>query len=61
MITTHIKNLKTIQANLKKAIRNRETVVIGGGAFSGEELTSLLMAVEASLESLEYGEAPLSP
>lgn len=61
MSTTHIANLTTLKANLKKAIQDKETVIIGGGEFSGEELKSLLFSVEASLESLEYGEAPLSP
>lgn len=61
MIQDHLNNLTTIKANLKKAIRNRETVVIGGGKFSGEELTSLLMAVDSNLSHLQESEPPLSP
>lgn len=34
--------LKTFIANLKKAIRDQETVSIGGGLFSGSELKAVL-------------------
>lgn len=34
-------------ANMKQAIRNRETVEIGGGLFSGDELDSVAKALAA--------------
>ena len=36
-------------ANLKHAIRNNETVRIGGGLFSPEELQTLVELIEACL------------
>ena len=40
--------LETFLANLKKAIRNRETVSTGGGKFSHEELRKVLDEIEES-------------
>lgn len=34
--------LKTIIANIKRAIRDRETVKIGGGLFDSSELQSIV-------------------
>lgn len=49
MRDTHIDNLKTLKANLRGAIRNRESVTIYGGIFRDDELRSLLLAVEITL------------
>lgn len=40
--------MDTILANLKYAIRNKETVTIGGGDFSAAELKVMVAALEAS-------------
>jgi hypothetical protein len=34
--------LETIIANIKQAIRNRESVTIGGGVFTPQELQTLI-------------------
>jgi hypothetical protein len=38
---------QTFIANLKKAIRDRETANVGGGGFSGDDLREVLRALEA--------------
>lgn len=38
--------MDTFIANLKHAIRNRETVIIGGGEFTPEELKEILNSIE---------------
>jgi hypothetical protein len=38
--------LDTFLANLKKAIRDNETVTIGGGVFTPDELREILKAIE---------------
>lgn len=38
--------LDTFLANLKKAIRDNETVTIGGGIFTPDELREILRAIE---------------
>jgi len=40
--------MDTILANLKHAIRNKETVTIGGGDFSAKDLKEVVTALEAS-------------
>lgn len=48
--------MEAFLANLKHAIRNRETVTIGGGAFSPDELKEVVAALEslqAKTEALE--------
>lgn len=40
--------MNTFIANLKYAIRNRETVSVGGGEFSTEELKEVLATLEAA-------------
>ena len=42
-------------ANLRHAIRNRETVIIGGGEFTHEELKEILGNIEELRQS--YNEA----
>lgn len=42
--------MDTFIANLKHAIRNRETVIIGGGEFTPEELKEILNSIEALRE-----------
>lgn len=39
-------NVKTFVANLRRAIRNRETVDVGGGLFKPEELQAVVDALE---------------
>lgn len=45
-------DLTCIRANLTKAIRDCDTVQIGGGGFSGGELVSLLLAVDLAIKEL---------
>ena len=48
--------MKAFIANLKHAVRNRETVMIGGGEFSPEELKEVAAALEtlqAKTEALD--------
>jgi len=40
--------MKTFISNLKRAIQNRESVTIGGGQFSPDELRAVLSALENS-------------
>lgn len=40
-------NIKTFIANVKQAIRNRETVTIAGGEFDREELAQVVAVLEA--------------
>lgn len=40
--------MQTFIANLKHAIRNRETVCLGGGVFHPEELKVVLAALEGA-------------
>lgn len=40
---------QTFLSNLKQAIRNRETVMIGGGSFEGDELLALRDALQNAL------------
>jgi len=40
--------MDTILANLKYAIRNKETITIGGGDFSANELKEVVAALEAA-------------
>lgn len=56
--------MKTLLANIKKAIRDHETVHIGGGEFSGAELEKIVQLYEAAIlaeEALtfDYGGKPL--
>lgn len=49
--------MQTIIANIKHSIRNNETVIIGGGEFSPNELRAIVILYNASnkaLESLEF-------
>lgn len=45
--------MQTFIANLKHAIRNRETVCLGGGVFHPEELKVVLAALEGTPTSRE--------
>lgn len=45
-------------ANLKYAIRNRETVTIGGGEFSGDELKEVAEALVASKAQAQAASLP---
>ena len=44
-----LNDLKTLRANIRRAISDHETVTIAGGQFSGAELAVLLAAVEQAL------------
>lgn len=46
-------NLQAFLANLNQAIRNKETVTIGGGEFSGKELEDLRDAVKEKIQDLQ--------
>ena len=39
--------MQTLMANLKHAIANRETVSIGGGDFTPDELKAVLAQIDA--------------
>lgn len=54
IILKHCTNLATLKANIEKAIRDRETVTIGGGDFSGDELQSLLWAVREEMTRAKH-------
>lgn len=50
--------MQTVISNIKHAIRNNETVSIGGGEFSPEELRDSLASIEtmrAALQHYAYG------
>lgn len=49
-----IQDLTTLQRNLTKAIKDRETITIGGGTFKGSELVSLLAAIENGLNEAKH-------
>lgn len=56
--------MQTIIANIKHAIRNRETVTIGGGEFNSQELCTIIQLYEAAVKAQEaltftYGGEPL--
>lgn len=56
--------MKTIIANIQHAIRNRETVTIGGGQFDATELYPFIQLYEAAKMAEEaltfsYGGKPL--
>lgn len=48
-----LKNLQTILANLDRAIRNKETIDIGGGTFSGDELKSLREVIAEKIQDIQ--------
>lgn len=48
--------LKTVIANIKHAIRNNETVEIGGGLFSSTELQSLVNMYNTMHGNCDAGE-----
>lgn len=54
MKPTTLSDLKTLLANLKSAIANRQSVTIAGGIFHGDELKALLYAVEVGVYELEH-------
>lgn len=56
--------MKTLIANIRHAIQNNETVVIGGGEFKGEELYCVIQLYEAAelaetALTFSYGGEPL--
>jgi hypothetical protein len=56
--------MKTLIANIRHAIRNNETVVVGGGEFKGEELYRVIQLYEAAEKAetaltFSYGGEPL--
>lgn len=51
MITAESK-LGTLLANVKKAVRDKETVTIGGGEFNADELQELLKLESAARTAL---------
>ena len=51
MHQSHIRNLIALHANISKAIRDHETVHIGGGVFQEAELISLKLAVQGTLNN----------
>lgn len=56
--------MKTLLANINHAIRNNETVFIGGGTFEAQELYKIIQlytAAELAKEALlfDYGGEPL--
>ena len=57
--------MKTLISNIKHAIRNNETVTIGGGDFEAHELYNIIQLYEAALKaeialSFTHGGKPLS-
>lgn len=46
--------MKTIIANMKKAVRDRETTVIGGGEFSREEIKAFVDGYECIVLALGH-------
>ncbi len=56
--------MKTLLSNIKHAIRNSETITIGGGDFEAHELYNIIQLYEAALKaetalSFTYGGEPL--
>lgn len=56
--------MHTLLANINFAIRNRETVIIGGGDFGADDLRKLLQLHAAAVKAEEaltwsYGGEPL--
>lgn len=47
-------NVKTFVANLRRAIRNHETVDVGGGLFKPEELQAVVDALEPPPQPTTY-------
>ena len=47
--------MKTFIANLKYAIRNNESVFMGGGEFNKQELQEVLSALEALEQYEKHG------
>lgn len=47
-----LQNLQMLLSNLNHAIRNKETVTIGGGTFSGKELEDLRDAVKEKIHAI---------
>ena len=45
---SELDTIRTLTANVKHAIRNKETVSIGGGAFSPKDLRVLLEILEVA-------------
>lgn len=48
--------VKDFSSNLRHAIRNRESVEVGGGIFTGDELKAVLGALEAGHGGAEAGD-----
>lgn len=46
-------NTHIFLANLRHAVRNNEVVEIGGGAFTGKELSDVVAAIDAMRAALE--------
>ena len=56
--------METLLANIKKAIRDNETVIIGGGSFINHELYKIIQLYDAAKMAEEaltftYGGEPL--
>lgn len=56
--------MKTLLANINKAIRDKETVIIGGGSFEAHELYKIIQLHEAAIKAhqaliFDYGGEPL--
>ena len=56
--TRQLQILLTLKANVGRAIRNRETVTIGGGEFSDGELITLKLAIECAIEEARLSGNP---
>jgi hypothetical protein len=45
---SELETIRTLKANVKHAVRNHETVSIGGGQFEAEDLKVLLEILEVA-------------